>query len=93
MNDPKIESMTIEDFEAIGDHRGPLKSHERKTIEAMTPNTALVLSHGDFKCGKKGKVGCYLLRTVSNINKSQQDRRWSSRHMPDGRVAVACYTR
>ena len=82
-----IEEISIEDFKAIPQ---PSRTQlpERVIIEAMTPGTALILTHVK-PC--KGRGRCTVLSRLGALRKKHSDRRWSGRHTEDGRVAVACF--
>ena len=89
MSDPISETMSIEDFEALPAAQRQ-KSAQRTAIEAMRPGEALTLSHeGLAHKGRNCSYNTLLSAEIPRITRL----RYSMRHLPDGRVAVACYER
>jgi hypothetical protein len=82
-------SMSMSDFEALPPARRP-KSAQRTAIEAMRPGEALSLSHEGL--AHKGRNCSYNTLLSAEIPRTTHHR-YSIRHLPDGRVAVACYER
>lgn len=81
-----------------GGRGGP--SRQCEVIRAMAVGSATILKHEPLKCyrgkprnrgnGTGTGTGCSFQTMLSFENKSSTSRRYSARHLPDGRVAVAC---
>ena len=85
-----IEKMDMAEFENL---TGPgIASWQRRTSEAMEINTAVIVTHDGLMCRKDGAPTCSLTSTVASLNaKHGATRRWSVRHLKDGRVAIGCF--
>ena len=85
-------TISIEEFKEIkigGVRVGKAPSAALLAIRAMPVNSALVLSH---EC--TSMKPCSTIRTVvSENNNNKQNRLYSSRHLPSGELAVACFAR
>lgn len=87
------EQMTMEEFEAApgkahglgGNHT---KSESRVILEAMAPGMAIRFSHDGVRHDHPGRCGFF--RLAAALTKLGPHR-YSVRHLPDGRVAVACF--
>ena len=96
---PKIEKMDMADFEKLlrrlaraGSRSQGTKSWQRSALEAMEPNTAMIVSHDGITYKRaEGKSACGLRSLVRHLRLADPSKLWSSRHLKDGRVAVACF--
>ena len=88
----EIETISMDTFKTLGNQM--LKaSPQLKAVRAMEPNTAVIMSHEGLKCKKtkKGQMSCSFRSIVTVVQRKHSDRMWAVRHLPDGRVAVACF--
>ena len=88
--EPMIEKMGLADFEALPIH-GERGSWQRQVLLAMEINTPIILEHDGLACKVKTGGGCTLVSMASILSRQHPERRWSARHLKDGRVAVACF--
>jgi hypothetical protein len=83
----KIEAMNIEDY---GPPRvGRSESEEKKTIELMLPNTALIIKESTLAC-KRGTGSCSIAAMLPKLRLKHPDRTWSVKHLPEGH-AIGCF--
>ncbi len=84
----KTESMDIKDFGPLR-HRG--RSEESIAIEAMLPNTAMVITATVIKCTHLTQgYSCTFTNMASVMSRKSKDRIWSIKHVPAGH-AIACF--
>jgi hypothetical protein len=90
---PKIEKMDMADFEKLpGSRSQGRKSWQRSVLAKMEPNTAMIVSHDGITCKRaEGKSACGLRSLVRHLRNANPSKHWSTRHLKDGRVAVACF--
>jgi hypothetical protein len=96
---PKIEKMDMADFEKLlrrlaraGSRSQGTKSWQRSALEAMEPNTAMIVSHDGIACGHaEGGTSCGVRSLARHLRNANPSKHWSTRHLKDGRVAVACF--
>ena len=82
------EQISIDEFKEI--RTSTKSSPERVFISEMAVGTAVIMDHGSLKCRGKN-LGCSFMSSISQLSKKCPDRTYSARHMPDGRIAVACF--
>lgn len=87
--DTSPEPMSIAEFEALPP-RGYRKSEQRQIVDAMAPGDALQIDHGKVMHHSDKNCGWHPM--VWRIGK-ERGVRFKMRHLPDGRVAVACYAK
>ena len=89
----QIEKMDLADFEKLPGASGQgQRSWQATAMEHMTPSNAIIMDHKGLFCGKiLGTGGCTVSGIATRLHKTHPDRRWFTRHLKDGRVAVACY--
>lgn len=81
-----VRSMSMEEFKE--GYISRLRSPYAATIEGLRTGEVIVIKH-IAPC--KGKVGCSITSSVSNIrHHKSKGRQFMSRHLDDGNVAVAC---
>ena len=88
----EVEAMSLEEFEAHRPTRGKAASSppQMKAIQKMTPGTAIILDHGEFRCQvSNGGTACNLLGRISRFRLTSPYT-FQCYHLPDGRLAVAC---
>lgn len=89
----QIEKMDLADFEKLPGRRSQgRRSWQRSALAAMEPNTAMIVSHEGIACGRtKVRSGCGLSEMTRSLRNADPSKLWSTRHLKDGRVAVACF--
>jgi hypothetical protein len=85
---PMSEPMTMEEFKALSGAGITQKSEQRKLVEAMAPGDILKISHKGLR--HKSANSCGLRAAIQHASQVS-GYRYLSRHLPDGRVAVACF--
>lgn len=90
----EIEQISIEQFNELGGNgRGRKKHPTMIAIEAMETGTAMIIDHYG-KCGKaNGRVSCTMMSAISWYSRNHKTKFYSGRHLPDGRMAIACLAR
>ena len=87
--DTSPEPMSIAEFEALPP-RGYRKSEQRQIVDAMAPGDVLQIDHGKIRHHSPKACGWHpMLFQRGRANGV----RFKMRHLPDGRVAVACYAK
>lgn len=84
---PMVEPISMKNFNKLP--KTSKLSPQMQAIRDMLLNSAMILSHEGIRCGKKSSAGCSLNASLS-IERRQSGRQYISRHLPDGRIAVAC---
>ena len=86
-----MEKISIEQFNQYPG-AGPKPNPAIATIREMEAGTAMIIDHFG-SCGRQenGYRSCSMTGAISVISRSQELKRFSMRHLPDGRVAVACF--
>ena len=86
------ESMSMEDFDALpGGRKGREPSFQQKAVRAMLPNTVLQFSHEGLDCKWTNgrRIACSFNHMIASERRRGQHG-YIAKHLPDGRVAVAC---
>ena len=88
-----IEKMDMAEFDKLpGSRSQGVKSWQRTALAAMEPYTALIVSHEGLACRyAEGGSSCGLRSLVRHLRNADPSKLWSTRHLKDGRVAVACF--
>lgn len=83
------ERITLAQFKALSvHHSGRAKSPQLVFLRKMECGEAAIIEHGKLSCTLSSGGGCSLTRLVQVVRK---EKGWASmsKHLPDGRVAVA----
>jgi len=82
-----MEQISIEQFNKLGGH--PMN----KVIRDMEVNTAMIIDHyGSCHRREVGRRSCSMSANMAVLGRTS-DKRFKMRHLPDGRVAIACFPR
>ena len=88
-----VKTMTLEEFRQAGGRefaRGP-RNQQSKILWGMSIGEILVLRH-ITPCHISARGGCYIASSASYAGR-RLNRFYSTRHLPDGNVAVACFAK
>ena len=86
------EQISIESFKQFGHGRGKAAHPTLQLIKDMTPGVAMIVDHyGSCKRTEAGFRSCSMNSMVGYLSRTHATKSFSSRHMPDGRMAVACF--
>jgi len=90
VTDLVIEQVSLEAFYELKSNNQGAISPQRVVIEAMDTGTAIILEHGRLACyHKPGGAGCGF-GSVARLAGKKTGKHYMTRHLPDGRVAIAC---
>lgn len=75
--------------------RGTTISAQVLAVRNMKTGQLLVLTHEGFApCGLKEKPSrCSLRSSLRDVKRNRPDATFSFKHLPDGRLGVACFTK
>ena len=86
-----VESLDMETFGSLKKYTSRAKSPQWLAIQAMQPGQALLLSHEGFSHCISSK--CSMRGTLWVKARNQLPHTFSWKHLPDGRLGVACFAK